>query len=187
MTVAVVQISLGQIALYDGDYERARVAFVACLPMLRELGWRSNLAYGLVRLAEIARAQGDHAQAAAYYAEGLALFREAGDQGLPAVAWALSGRAALALEQGDWTAAQIHLTESLAIAWDTGQVGVSERAPELAGVLEVGQRWRRRRARRARPCGWLGPPPPCAPISTCPRRRPSRSVWRVDWSQPGRA
>jgi predicted ATPase/DNA-binding SARP family transcriptional activator len=138
MCVAVVQIYLGQIALYDGDYERARAAFVACLPLLRELGWRSNLAYGLVRLAEIARAQGDHAQAAAYYAEGLALFRDEGDQGLPAVAWVLSGRAVLALEQGEWTLAQAHLAESLAIARDTGHVGAPERAPELAGVLEVG-------------------------------------------------
>jgi predicted ATPase len=138
MFAAVVQLRLGQVALYEGDYARARAAFVACLPSLRAQGGRSFFAEGLVRLADVAREQGDYGEASALYAEGLTLYRDLGDQWLPAIAWVLSRLAAIALEQGEWTVAQTLLTESLGIARDTGQVGAPERDPELAGVVEVG-------------------------------------------------
>jgi hypothetical protein len=96
------------------------------------------LADGLVNLADVARGQGDHGEAAALYTEGLEVYRELGDQYLPAIALVLSRLAAMALEQGEWPVAQAHLAESLAIARATGHVGTPERAPELAGVLEVG-------------------------------------------------
>ena len=138
MCIAVVQLRLGQIALYEGDYERARTAFVACLPGLRVQGGRSFFADGVVRLADVAREQGDYGEATTLYAEGLAVYRELGDQWLPAIAWVLSRLAAIALEQGEWTAAHDHLVESLDIALATGHVGAPERAPELASALEVG-------------------------------------------------
>jgi predicted ATPase/DNA-binding SARP family transcriptional activator len=133
MRVGVVQLHLGQIALYDGDYERARTAFVASLPMIRALGWRSTVAEGLVGLADVARKQGNYAEATALYTEALTLYRQLGDHQLPAFAAVLARLADVALEQGDWTAAQTHVAESLVIAWDTGQGDT----PQLAGALEA--------------------------------------------------
>jgi tetratricopeptide (TPR) repeat protein len=137
MCTAMMELHLGRIALYEGNHGRARAAFVACLPMLRALGWQSNAAEGLVRLADVAREQGDQREAVALYTEALTLYRQLGDQWLPAVAWVRSRLAALALEWGDRAVAETHLAESLAIARDTGRVGAPERPPELAGVLEV--------------------------------------------------
>ncbi len=141
MGVAMVQMFLGQIALYEGDYERARVAFIACLPMIRALGWRSSVADGLVRLANVARAQGDYAEATALYAEALTLYRQVGDHLSPVIASVLSRLAAIAVEQGEWTVAQTQVAESLVIARDIGQVGTSEGtgALEAQAALATGR------------------------------------------------
>ena len=138
MAGARARFSLGQVALYEGDYERARAAFVDCLPMLRAQRSQSFLADGLVSLADVARGQGDYGEATALYAEGLALYRAPEDRWLPAVAGVLSRLAAFAFERGEWAVAQAHLAQSLTIARDTGHVGAPVRAPELAGVFEVG-------------------------------------------------
>jgi uncharacterized protein HemY len=69
-------LHLGQVALYEGDYKRARPLFVASLPMIRALGWQSTVAEGLAGLADVARAQGDHAEAAALYTEALTIYRQ---------------------------------------------------------------------------------------------------------------
>jgi non-specific serine/threonine protein kinase len=131
LETAMVQLFLGQLALYEGDYEPARAAFVACLPTIRTLGWRRSVADGLVGLADVAREQGHAGEATAFYAEGLALYRQIGDQCL--IARALCRLADLSVEQDDWEAARAPVAEILAIAQDTGQV----EAPELAGALEV--------------------------------------------------
>ena len=132
LEIAMVQLFLGQLALYEGDYARARTAFVACLPTIRTLGWRRSVADGLVGLADVAREQGHAGEATAFYAEGLALYRQIGDQCF--IARALCRLADLSVEQDDWEAAQAPVAEILAIAQETGQV----EAPELAGALEVG-------------------------------------------------
>jgi tetratricopeptide (TPR) repeat protein len=132
LEAAMVQLFLGQLALYEGDYARARAAFVACLPTIRTLGWRSAVAAGLVGLADVARDQGQAGEATAFYAEGLALYRQVGDQCL--IARALCRLANQSLEQDDWAVAQTFVAEILAIAQDRGQV----EAPQLAGALEVG-------------------------------------------------
>ncbi len=131
--VAIAQLHLGQVALYDGDYERARALFVASLPMIRALGWRSTVAEGLAGLADMACAQGDYTQAAALYTEVLAIFRELGDQHLPACATVLARLTDVALAHGDWTVAQRYVAESLAIAQAAGQDGL----PQLARALEA--------------------------------------------------
>jgi tetratricopeptide (TPR) repeat protein len=115
---AVVEEHLGQIAVYEGDYERAHAAFAACLPSLATLGWRSEVAATLVRLADAARALGDGEEASIRYTEALALYRQLGDQWLPAVSLVHTRLAALALEHGDRTVADRHVTRSLTIAQD---------------------------------------------------------------------
>ena len=133
MEGATVQLTLGQIALYEGDYSRARAVFAACLPLLRTLGWRSTVADALVGLADAAREQGDEGEAVMCYAEGLALYRQGGDHLAPAILRVLRRLADLALEHGDWAAAQSHARESLVIAQDTGRVGASA----IASALEA--------------------------------------------------
>ena len=134
----ILQAHLGQIALYEGDNERARAAFVGCLPTLGALGWRSAVAETLIRLAGAAHAQGDHEDAVSRYTESLALYRQLGDQWLPAVAWVRSRLGALALERSDLIAAERHVAESLVIAQDTrlDRFPPFSEAP-LPDVLEV--------------------------------------------------
>jgi non-specific serine/threonine protein kinase len=129
--VAKVQLHLGQLALYEGDHERARSLFVASLPMIRALGWRSTVAEGLAGLADVARALGDYAEAAARYAEVLTIYRQLGDHRTPAFAAVLGRLTDVALEQRDWTAAQAHVVESLAIARDAGLEGTAQLAVAL--------------------------------------------------------
>jgi len=131
--VALVQLHLGQVALYDGDYERARALFVASLPMIRALGWRSTVAEGLAGLADMACAQGDYTQAAALYTEALTIYRQLGDQHLPACAALLARLTAVALAHGNGTVAQRYVAESLASAQAGGQDGL----PQLARALEA--------------------------------------------------
>jgi tetratricopeptide (TPR) repeat protein len=133
LPAAVMQLSLGQIALREGDYDRARATFLACVPVLRTVGWPSTVADGLVGLADVAREQGNVEEAAALYAEGLALYRQIGGHVSPAMAWVHCRLAGMYLEQGDWTGARTHANEALTIARDTGQVAASE----IVDALEV--------------------------------------------------
>jgi predicted ATPase/DNA-binding XRE family transcriptional regulator len=123
---AVLQLSLGRIAQYEGDYPRARTAFTACLPVLRVLGWNTTLGDALVGLGDVARRQGDDREAAVLYAEAVALYRSVGDRLAPACTRTLGRLAETNFEQGDWAAAESGATESLALARDTSQVGSSE-------------------------------------------------------------
>ncbi|HEY8741506.1 MAG TPA: hypothetical protein VIU62_00290, partial [Chloroflexota bacterium] len=131
--IAVVQLSLGQIALYERNYARAKASFLACLPNLRAQGWRSAVADGLVGLADVAREQGDDGAAVSFYAEGLMLFRQGGDQLASAIPRVLCRLADVALEQGNWAEVETHVRECLVIARDTGRVG----ATEIASALEA--------------------------------------------------
>jgi non-specific serine/threonine protein kinase len=129
---AVMQLSLGQIALYERDYGRARAAFAACLPMLRTTGWQSTVADGLAGLADVAREQGDDGEAVTFYTEGLALYRQGGDHLALAISRVLCRLADLHLAQGNWAVAQAQVTESLVMARDTRLVGASVIASALA-------------------------------------------------------
>jgi tetratricopeptide (TPR) repeat protein len=131
MCVAVVQLLLGQIALHEGDHKRARAAFVASLPTVRTSGWRSTAAAILVKLAEVARKEGEYGEATARYAEALAIYRQVGGHLSSYVAWVLSRQAEMALEQGDWAAAQAHLTDSLTVVREMDYEGT----PQLTGAL----------------------------------------------------
>ena len=148
---ALVQLHLGQVALYEGDYLRARAAFVACLPLIRTLGWRSSVAEGLVGLADVARAQGASGEAAELYAEALTLYRQLGDHRLPAYVAILGRLADVALEQGDLAAAQTYVAACLANARETGPDGTAQlaRALEAQVTLAAAQEAPRRAVRLA--------------------------------------
>jgi len=132
--VADVQQTLGQIAQYEGDHERARALFAASLQASRALGWRSSVADVLVSLADVTRDQADYPEAAALYVEALTHYRHLGDrlQASP-IAGVLTRLADLAMRQRDWAAAQAHAAEVMALARDTSLV----EDPEIAGALEI--------------------------------------------------
>ena len=80
--------------------------------MRQALRDRWGVAISLTSLGEAAR-RGDAAGAAAFLADGLALFREVGDQ--ERVAWALHALGRVAEGQGDTTGAGAYFAESLAL------------------------------------------------------------------------
>jgi tetratricopeptide (TPR) repeat protein len=123
ISVALVHMHLGQVALCDGDYARSRTLFASSLPMIRAQGWRSTVAEALAGLADAAREQGAYDETATLYAEALRLYRELGDQHMPVYGAVLGRLFDVAFEQGDWTAAKRHAAESLAVAQEAGQEG----------------------------------------------------------------
>lgn len=184
VAAAMLRLSLGWIALYEGDYSLSRTAFTACLPVLRVLGWNTTLGDALIGLGDAARRQGDHQGAAALYAEAVALYRPVGDRLAPVLARALCRLAETNAEQGDWMAAESGATESLTLAQETSQMGSSEimralmvhaavaavrgmpaRALRLAGAVAVIPTYRSPsgegadRAPRERPLTYLPPSP----------------------------
>jgi hypothetical protein len=105
--------------------------------MMRALGWRTFVADGLVRLGDVAAAQGDMTEATSLYTEALTSYRQShrqwGANRSPHITAALSHLAHTALEQGDWARAESHAAESLTVARELGQRGI----PEVARTLEV--------------------------------------------------
>jgi predicted ATPase/transcriptional regulator with XRE-family HTH domain len=120
MYSAIVEEHLGQIAMFEGDYQRARTAFTGCLPTFDALGWRSEVAATVVRLADTAHAMGDDEEATNRYEQALGLYRQLGDEWLPAVALVHSHLATIALEREAWDVADRHVSECLSITHDTG-------------------------------------------------------------------
>ncbi len=83
----------------------------------------------------LARHQGDHAAAGAYWAEGLALARELGDG--PGRVRALHGLALVALAAGDAADARARFEEGLALARGLGDPLLSETLAMLALVAQT--------------------------------------------------
>jgi non-specific serine/threonine protein kinase len=78
VSIAAVELCLGELALHEGDYERAEASFRSALPVMRAVGWRRSVADGLARLGDVARAQGDFAEAHSLYAEARTLYHQSG-------------------------------------------------------------------------------------------------------------
>jgi predicted ATPase/DNA-binding XRE family transcriptional regulator len=133
MTAAVMEFSLGRIALYEGDCVEAKSMFRACLPVFRRMGWRSTAADALVGLADALRDQGIHDEAGEIYREALILYRDVGQHLASAVARTLCTLAEMELQDGNRPAAQMYAVETLVSARDTGGVGV----PEIERALLV--------------------------------------------------
>jgi hypothetical protein len=68
--------TLGEVALGEGDYVRARALFEKSLAMCREMGNQHRIAYELRNLGHVARLEGDSAEARSCYTESLALYLE---------------------------------------------------------------------------------------------------------------
>ena len=107
---------MGQIALLQGEMERAERFLGESIQLSQEMGDRRNLARTRLMLASLALTQGNDASARAQYEEGLALALELGATG--AIAFGLKGLACVA-------AAQRHSTWS-ALLW-----GAAENLPGI--------------------------------------------------------
>jgi uncharacterized protein HemY len=68
--------SLGELALSEGDYPRARSLFEESLALCREMNNRRRIAYELRNLGHVARFEQDFTSARAYYVESLTHYRD---------------------------------------------------------------------------------------------------------------
>src|SRR5260370_3499944 len=91
---------LGQGLLDRGGYARAYALFEESLALFQELGNKRNLAFSLLRLAQVRFvAQTDQATVSSLLEESLALFRESGEKWVLALCLSLAGQ--VSLNQGD--------------------------------------------------------------------------------------
>jgi tetratricopeptide (TPR) repeat protein len=112
--VAVALANLGDLAMRQGDLERAAAVVNEALALGRQVGDRERIAVCLLYLGVVARKRGDLASAEALGREALALFREFGDP----------RRCAAALEQ---------------LAATAGVAGQGARAARLLGAATTVQ------------------------------------------------
>lgn len=78
--VSMVHLTFGMISLAQGETERASIHLEEAQRRQRSLGYTWGLSGTLRVLGDVALARGDHAQALAYYREGLGLVDEHGDR-----------------------------------------------------------------------------------------------------------
>jgi non-specific serine/threonine protein kinase len=76
----MVYVTLGLISLAQGETERASIHLEEAQRRQRSLGYTWGLSGTLRALGDVTLARGDHAQALAYYREGLGLVDEHGDR-----------------------------------------------------------------------------------------------------------
>jgi len=119
MGVAASLNNLGNVAQYQGDYDRAQILHQESLALRRELGDRWGVAGSLSNLANVAGEQGDVSEALTLLEDGLALRREIGDT--EGIALTLGNLGVLARYQGDHTRATTYLEESLALRRSLGE------------------------------------------------------------------
>jgi hypothetical protein len=122
--------ALGGVALYEHNYDRARAAFSAQVAALRAFGDISGAAFGLGYLGHVAHAQGDIAEAVAFYEESLGLYREIDFERAP-MSHVLRQLGDIALARGDHELARTRYADSLARAQEAGAPG------RIAGALEA--------------------------------------------------
>ncbi len=110
---------LGQGLLDRGGYARAYALFEESLALFQELGNKRNLAFSLLRLAQVRFvAQTDQATVSSLLEESLALFRESGEKVGLALCLSLAGQ--VALNQGDAVTARSRVEESLRLSREMG-------------------------------------------------------------------
>ena len=113
-------LSLGFVAEFRGDLDRANAVYQEVLAKARELGL--DVGVPLSRLGDVARKQGRFSDAEALYEEALAFFESVGDDAW--VAFACLGLAAVHVDQGRFDMARAPLRRSLSLT-------VSLRAPVM--------------------------------------------------------
>jgi predicted ATPase/DNA-binding CsgD family transcriptional regulator len=109
---------VGEIATHLRDFPLARSSIAAAIETLRELGDWFGTATWLVKLGDLALAEGNLEEASARYEEGLALYRTAGmPHGVPNVVHNL---ACVAQQRGDQAGAAALFAQSLVLYRDWG-------------------------------------------------------------------
>jgi non-specific serine/threonine protein kinase len=137
--LASLRVLLGGVAFWRGDLAQARAHVEAGMAEARETELWTTVARGLARLGQVARLEGDVAQAVTLAREGVALFTTLGSRwGLGIAHYALG----LTLwSQGEATMATASLRESLRLRQQMGEwLNVAECLEGLAMVaVEIGQ------------------------------------------------
>jgi non-specific serine/threonine protein kinase len=138
---------MANLALDQGDYERARRVAEECLALAREDGFAVHIAPALSHLGVASLRQGDIATARSRLEESLALFRELNPT---FVAGSLRYLAEAALQTGDDTRARSLLVESLSALreWEDREMDVVG-ALEVFAALAVARGWPTRALRLA--------------------------------------
>jgi non-specific serine/threonine protein kinase len=139
---------LGWLALQAQDYARAHMVLTAALAALQAGGDKPGVAAVLSYLGDVARGQGDVAEAAARYEESLALYR-AFDFDQEHMARVLCRLGDLALQGGPEALARDRYTESLRAAQAAGSPLRTAAALEALGQLAVVQKQPHRALRLA--------------------------------------
>jgi tetratricopeptide (TPR) repeat protein len=109
---AKVLNNAGNLALWQGDIERAHAHHKAALAIRRRLGNSISVAASLNNLGLVAMQQGDLAHATGLYTESLAIKRNYGDD-IQGIAITLHNLGNVAIEQQDYARAQTLFEESL--------------------------------------------------------------------------
>ena len=125
---------LGSIAWFQGDLSMARTLYTQSLrPELRD---QTVASWGLNKLADVARAEGDYEEAAALYQDSLAFAQKLGDK--YHTLWALHNLGELARYQRDYVRAAALYDESLGIARDIGYTsGIASMLNRLGEVAQA--------------------------------------------------
>ncbi len=108
-----VLINMGDVLLYQNDFEQAAAIYGEVAALAREFNSRDDLSVALQGLGEIAQFRGDYPRAQALYWESLALYHEI--ENTRGMGWALDRLGNLTLEQGLLEEASTFFTRSLAI------------------------------------------------------------------------
>jgi DNA-binding CsgD family transcriptional regulator len=104
--------------MYQADYRAARVFLEQCLLIDQTIGNQWGIAQTLNDLGDVARCEGNYAQAATLYQESLSHFQH--QEIRIEIASILHNLGYVALAQGDQQRAQAHFTESLALHRERG-------------------------------------------------------------------
>ena len=117
--IAIALSLMGQIALLQGELERAEALLSESIQLSQEMGDQRNTARTRLLLASLALTQGNDASARAQYEEGLALAIEPGF--VDSIAFGLKGLGCAAATQGQYT-------------WSALLWGAADNLPEYRSV-----------------------------------------------------
>ena len=133
---AKILYGAGTLALFQGDYQAARVQLEQSAAIRKELGDKKGMANSLHSLGIVAANQGDHTLARVLREENLAIYRELGDE--RGVANSLNSLSRVAYVQGDHDEARALLEESLTIYQKLGDTrSISNSLQNLGRIAAV--------------------------------------------------
>jgi len=126
------------LAVYQGDYGRAKALYQESLQLSQKSGNRRGIAAGINGVAFVAMAGGDYASASAMFEESLVLLRELGDRWDLADTLYYSALAAtFRIDQTDTATARSMVEESLVISRELGDRRGQAYSLNLLGFLSM--------------------------------------------------